>query len=216
MERHDGQLFATYSLAKNWGATANYEIVSERNDELSMATLNLSVPSVSFNLPRHKKTNNATANLWYAITERFILSGGYGFMRTSADQSIIFIGPTPGSNTGSNYTSQSQLFSLNAVYHHDEALDLSLALQQVRSYAQFAPNALTLLDSAGRTLDTTGITDVSRTDTVENSLAFRADYRMTKNLSCSANYSYRDYHDRALSSLSGTVHAVTASLSGNW
>jgi hypothetical protein len=221
LERHEGQLFATYSLSRSWGMTANYATVAENNNELKMSTLDLvnsTVPPFvpldfdTYRLPRHSHRNNVTVSLWFSPMERLTLSGSYGFMRGVTDQSIIFSGPVKNSNAPSRYTSQSQLASLNAAYHYDDSLNLSLALQRIRSYSRFTPDFIT--PRAG--LDTAGISGISRVDTIENSLSSRADYQFTKNFLCSVNYSYRDYNDKVLANFSGTVHVISASFGGSW
>lgn len=209
LERHEGQLFATYTLAKNWGLTASYEIIREWNSRLSMDTLNLTPPSVTYQLPRQRQVNNAIASLWFAPTEQISLSGSYGILRNAADQSIIFSGPLVGSNAASRYTGQSQLAALNAAYRLNETLDTSVSLQRIRSYSHFKPGT-----RAG--LDTGGITEISRVDTIENSISSRTDFRFAKNLVLSLSYSYRDYRDKVQAYFSGTVHAISTSLAGNW
>jgi len=103
-----------------------------------------------------------------------------------------------------SYTSQAQVWSLGAGYRPVDQLDLSLQLQHIRSQADFSP------------VNTAGLGEISKSSTEESSLAARADYRFTRNFSCTLQYGLRDYNDRVSALYEGTVHSVTAFLTATW
>jgi hypothetical protein len=123
-----------------------------------------------------------------------------------------------GSEAVSNFTSQAQIVSLNAVYHYTEKLDLSLALQQIYSFSEFQPeNKIFSVNPAGiSTADTSGIKEISRLKTVESSISARGDYHLSRNLSCSLDYTLKDYNEKNSSLFDGTVHTVSAYVSTKW
>ncbi|WP_343213476.1 hypothetical protein [Geomobilimonas luticola] len=211
-EKHEGQLLATYTYLARVGATAFYRIAKENNEQAAMTTLSLFAPSVTYELPRHKRTNNATVSVWVSPFDQLTLSASYSLLRWKADQSVLFSATQPGSNGATAYTNQSQVFSLNSVYRYNDRLDLSLALQQVHSRADFDPLFLAL----SPTETTLGLQDGSKVKTTESSVSARADYHLSKNLTCSVDYSYRDYDNRYASLYDGTVQIVTAQVSATW
>jgi predicted porin len=109
-----------------------------------------------------------------------------------------------------NYTTQAQIYSISAVYRLAEMLDLSLALQQIRSFSDFAT------ESGNTANNIVQLTQLTRTRTVESSLSARAEYRLTKNFSCVLDYSYRDYDEKLQSLANGTVQTVSAYLRAKW
>jgi len=211
-QKQEGQLLATYTFLSRWGATAYYRLAKESNDETTMATLSLFAPSVTYELPRHKRTNNATLSVWVSPLDKLTMTASYSLLRWRTDQTVLFSATQPGSNDGTRYTNQSQVFSLNSVYRYNDKLDLSLALQQVHSRADFDPLFLEL----SPTETTLGIQGNSMVKTTENSVSARADYHFSKNLACSVDYSYRDYDDRHASLYDGTVQIVTAQVTAKW
>lgn len=211
-EKQEGLLLATYTYLARVGATAFYRIAKESNEQTTMTTLSLFAPSVTYVLPRHKRTNNATFSVWVSPFDQLTMTASYSLLRWKNDQSVLFSGTQPGSNGATAYTNQSQVFSLNSVYRYNDKLDLSLALQQVHSRADFDPLFLAL----SPTETTLGLRDGSKVKTTENSVSARADYHLSKNLTCSVDYSYRDYDDRYASLYDGTVQIVTAQVSATW
>ena len=206
-----GVVQASYNAPNRWGVTANARISKENSDDLTIATLDLSTPSQLLQMPRNKKITNATLSLWFVPVEKVTITGSYGLLRSSTDQAVLFVSLIPGSTTLTNYTSQAQIYSVHTLYHWNDRLDLSLVLQQVRSYAEFDPRSSTTVDAAG-------IMELSRVATVENSVAARADYRFTKNLSCNLEYVYKDYSNNnpIASFLDGSVNTVMASVAATW
>jgi hypothetical protein len=214
-EKHEGQLLATYNSLNRWGGGVNYQVVQEKNDQIdrsiitSLAPLTYSVDAPP--LSRERRANNFTASLWFTPVEKLTVTGSYSLLRSKTDQGVFFTVINAATRDASNYTSQAQIFSLSSVYHYNEKLDLSLALQQVRSFAEFDPVPL----SVG-TSDTGGIREISHAKTVESSLSARADYHLTKNLSCAFDYTFRDFDDKYSSLFDGTVQTAMVYLSAKW
>jgi hypothetical protein len=149
---------------------------------------------------------------WVSPLERLTVSANFGFLRTRSDQTVLVARVFNGQNAGSDYVTQAEIYSLNAVYGATDNLDLSLVLQQVRSRAEFEPDGTT----GDGTTSTDGIRELSRIKTQEYSVSARADYRVTKHFGCSLDYSYRVYDNRVSSDGEGAVHAVTALLKTTW
>ncbi len=211
-EKHEGTLRASYNAPNRWGVTTGAHISQENSDQVTIATIATLVnPSVVYQMPRNKKTTNATASFWIVPLEKLTVTGSYSLLRSSTDQAVLFARATPGSNTLTNYTSQAQIYSVSALYHCDERLDLALALQQVRSFAEFDPQFLTV--SSG---DTSGIKEISRLMTVESTLSARADYRFARNLACALEYAFKDYDEKNTPLFNGSVNSVMLYLAAKW
>lgn len=228
-EKHEGQLFASYNSPNRWGATANYRVAREHNDQLERSTipLEVTIPPNTFNfiqidnpITRGKDTDTATVSVWFTPYDRLTLSGSYSFLRAKIDQGVLLevlaLAP-PAALGATNYTTQSQIYSLSGVYRYNEKLDLSVAVQQVRSFSDFAPD-LTIFSSGS---DTSGIGAITRTETVESSLSARAEYQLMKHVSCTLDYSYRDYAEKSPgpfngSLFNGTVQTVMALVNTKW
>lgn len=209
--KHEGEILASYTRAGRWGATANYRLIREKNDQTSMTTLPLITAPVTLLLPRDGTTSHFATSLWFSPLERLTIGGSYALLRKAADQTVLFSGVISGSQAATNFTSQAQVISVNGSYQLNEKLDLSLVLQHVHSFSEFDPE----LKSVGVS-DTSGIKEISRVRTIENSLSARADYHLTKHFSCALDYTYRDYDNRESTLGEGTVHVVTAMLKTLW
>jgi hypothetical protein len=81
----------------------------------------------------------------------------------------------------------------------------------MRSRSIFAPGAAVV-----GSLDTSGIEEISRRRTFENSLSFRSEYYFTKNVSCGLNYRLQAYRDQDQPDFDGTVHMIGASVTARW
>ena len=210
-ERHEGTAQVSYNAPNLWGVTANARFLRDNSDTTTITTLNLSNPSQVYSMPRNRKIDDAVVSIWFVPLERLTVTGSYSFLRTGTDQAVLLASTTPGTNTLSNYTSQAQIYGVTAIYRFDERLDLSLALQQVRSTAEFDPQATAAVD-------TTGVSGISRIDTVENSISARTDYRIYGNYTCFMEYRYREYDNRStLPGLqSGSINSVTINLAAKW
>lgn len=222
--KHDGQLLVTYNSLNRWGATANYRVTRESNDQIVRSTLpgtivitpnTLNLFVVDNPISRGRDTDAATASGWFSPLDKLTISGSYAFLRTRVDQGVLFEGVTtvPTSSFGpTSYTSQAQVYSINTVYSINGLLDLSLFLQQIRSYSDFAPQ----FKDFGQNRSTADIENISHSKAVESSLSARVDYHLTKDLACTVDYSYRDYDEKFQGLYNGTVQAVMAYVSGKW
>ena len=218
-EKHEGSLQLTYNAVNTWGTTASTRISRENSDHATITTIvtNPAVPvttanTTTYQMPKNKKLSNATLSAWFVPLKRLTVTGSYGLLRSSSDQAVLFAGPLAGSNALTNHTQQSQVFSVSSVYHLDEQLDLSLALQRVLSYAEFDPQFISL----GANGDTSGVKQISQLKTVESSLSTRADYRLTKNFSCALEYVFREYDEKTSSLFNGSVNTVMLYLAAKW
>jgi hypothetical protein len=223
-EKHEGELLAAYNMTNRWGVTANYRSIRESNNQIERRLINFPLSEPPVYLPfgnllsRDKASDNVTAGAWFAPVEKLTISANYGFLRNSTDQAVMFSVVASGSEAVSNFTSQAQIVSLNAAYHYTEKLDLSLALQQIYSFSEFQPeNKIFSVNPAGiSTADTSGIKEISRLKTVESSISARGDYHLSRNLSCSLDYTLKDYNEKNSSLFDGTVHTVSAYVSTKW
>lgn len=211
-EKHEGTFQAAYNAPNRWGVTAGTRISREDSDRLAVTTLDLFAAPVTIPIPRDKKVATATVSLWCVPLRNLTVTGSYSLLRSSTDQAVLFAGTTPGSDALTNYTSQAMLYSVNGLYHWDERLDLSLALQQVRSFAEFDPQFIDI----GQDMDTSGIKELSRLETVESTLSARADYRFARNLSCALEYAFKDYDEKNSSLFNGSVNSVMIYLAMKW
>ncbi len=215
-DRNEGQFLITYNKTGTWGVTANYRTRRDSDGEMSKNTI-VSVNPLEYSpyfapLGRGQSTDNATASIWFAPLNKLIITGSYGFLRSSVDQAVLFTVINPAIADATNYTNQAQIYSLNFAYQLNERLDLSLFLQQVRSFAEFSPQFIVV----NGTTNTAGINLISRTNTVESSLSMRAHYQITKNISCAVDYTYRDYDEKNTTFFNGSVNSVIAYLSAKW
>lgn len=228
-ERHEGWLFASYNSPNRWGVTANCRVARESNDQLERSTLpqQVVIPPNTYNyiqidnpISRSRDTDSATASIWVAPFDGFALNASYSFLRARIDQGVLFESmalASPAALDATNYTTQAQIYLLSADYQLTEKLDLSATVQQVRSFSDFAPD-LTSFPQGG---DTSGIEAITRTETVESSLSARAEYQLLRHLSCTLDYSYRDYAEKSPglfngALFNGTVQAVMAYVSTKW
>lgn len=213
-KRHEGQILATYSLKERFGVTANYQISHDDNDSSAINRLN-SAGSVPVN--REKKQVSGTAAAWGTLLDgRVSLTGTIGLLRSNADQETLFsaIAPT-GSATASNFTSQAFLYGITVSVRPAEKLDASVAFQQIRSSAEFDPvNAPYTIGALPG--DMIGVKEITWTKTVENSVSFRADYELSKSVSCGLDYRFREYNDDRSSLFDGSAHSVITRLTAKW
>lgn len=215
-EKHEGAVQASYNAPNRWGVTAGTRIFRENSDNLTIATLN--EPSVVQQLSRERTAANGAISLWVVPMKKLTVSGSYSLLRSSTDQSVLFASFLPASTTLTNYTSHAQIYAVTGVYHHDERLDLSLALQQVRSYAEFDPQFKSVPNpnNPPASIDTGGVKEISRLMTVESALSARADYRFAQNFSCALEYAFKDYDEKNTSIFDGSVNSVMIYLATKW
>lgn len=215
--KHEGRLLATYTNSSRWGATANYRIAREWNDHVTRETHvdPASFPGqedTTYVLPRKRNFVHAALGFWVSPVERLTVSGNVGFLRTKAEQAVLFARVFNGQDAASEYVSQGEIYSVNAAYRASEKVDLSCVYQQVRSRSEFTPEATT----GDGVTSTAGIRELSRVKTLEHSLSSRIDYRLTKYVGCALDYTYRAYDNRLSSDGEGDVHVVTAQLKAAW
>jgi hypothetical protein len=216
-QKHEGKLLATYTRNNSWGATANLIVRRESNNEVphflitSLDPLDYSAYPL---LSRDRSTENANLGVWFVPFPGMTLGANYAYLHSLVDQAVLFTTVVSGSEAASDFLSRSHVYGVNASYAFDEKLDLSLMLQQVRSLAVFEPQITTF--SAGN--DSSGIGDATRQDTTISLLSARGEYRFTRNLSSSLEYTLRDYHEKnpAYSFYNGTVHTVFAKVAAKW
>jgi hypothetical protein len=210
--RHEGSFFASYNVSNRWGATAHTRVIRENSDHSTITTLDLVSAPVTVRLPRERKVADSTVSLWFVPLQKLTITGSYGLLWNKSDQAVLFAGLLPGSDALTNFTSQAQIFSVNSLYRFNELLDLSLALQQVRSFAEFDPTIIDL----GQNGNTAGIKEISQSRTVESSLSARAEFHPAKNYSCALDYSYKKYDEEIQRLSNGTVQTVMAYVSRKW
>jgi len=216
-EMNQGSFQASYNTSSRWGISASTRITRENSDNLSISTIDPNQthppgsPLPSYPIPRERKGANATVSFWLVPFKNLTVTGSYGLLRYSIDQPALFASVWPGIALPASYTSQAQIYGVNAVYRYDDKLDMSLALQQVRSYAMFDPQFFSSPPN-----DTIGITGISRNDTMESTIATRADYRFAKNFSCALEYAFKDYDEKNSSLYNGSVNTVMLYLATKW
>lgn len=212
-EKHEGQFLATYNSLNRWGFTANCRIAEESNDQIGITVFlppAFQAESLELARGREKSSTSTFASVWVTPLDRLTITGSYGLLRNKTDQALLF-DSSSSDQAVTNYAAQAQVYSISSVYRLDERLDLSLALQQVRSFSEMEPESKTV---GG--VDTSGIKEISRARTVESSVSARADYHLTRNISCALDYSYRDYDEKNSASSDGTVQTVMARLAAKW
>jgi len=220
-KRHEGRFLTSYTLSNRWGATANVLVRRESNDEIQRflvdfppdpldPLIHTAYPLIS----RDRRSENANLGAWFAPCARLTLGANYAYLQSRVDQPVLFTSFVPGSEAASQFFSRSHVYGMNASYALDEKLDLSLMLQQVRSSSAFAPQS-TVFGVDG---DTAGIRELSSQQSVISLLSARGEYRFTRVLSSSLEYSVRDYNEEnAASSLyNGTVHMILAGVAASW
>ncbi|ACM21254.1 outer membrane channel, putative [Geotalea daltonii FRC-32] len=217
-QKHEGELTSNYNLSGRLGFTASYRNSRELNDEMQRRVISSSTPPVEYAqfsplLSRDKTTRNFTTAAWFSPFPKLTITASYGFLQNDMDQGLMFSITGDGSLAASNYRSASHLYSLGTAYRFTEKADLSLTLQEVHSLSEFKPENKTFPDPYGYT---SGITELSRSKTVETSFSARGNYRFTRNLTCSMEYMLQDYYDKFYSQFDGTVHSITAYVSAKW
>ena len=108
------------------------------------------------------------------------------------------------------------MIGVDAAYALSELLDVSLAFQQIRSFSRFNVQDFAFTDPANGTLYTSdGIRELTSLDTTETGVSARADWRITPQLGCSLDYTYKMYNS-GNSLYDGSVHATMVTLKARW
>ena len=219
-KRHEGRFLTSYTPNNRWGATANLMVRRESNDEIQRFLLvppdpldpliHTAYPLIS----RDRRSENANLGGWFVPCARLTLGAHYAYLQSRVDQPVLFTSFVPGSEAASQFFSRSHVYGMNASYALYEKLDLSLMLQQVRSSSAFAPQSTVF----GVAADTAGIRELSSQQSVISLLSARGEYRFTRVLSSSLEYTVRDYNEKnaADSLYNGTVHMILAGVAANW
>jgi hypothetical protein len=166
-------------------------------------------------LSRDRATEHANLGLWFTPLARLTLSANYAWLHNRVDQGVLFTGVVAGSQAFSNFATRSQVYGVNAAWAATELLDLSLMAQQIWSGSAFTPQDAVFSAVPG---DTSGIREITRQDTVISSASARGEYRFTRQLSGSLEYTVQDYNEKnpVYSAYNGTAHAVVAYLTAKW
>lgn len=218
-ERHEGKFLATYNSASRWGFTAGYHATRANNDGISRSVIiqpltdNLTFGPNPYPLSRDKSDSRVSASVWVSPLEKLTVTASYSFVRTSIDQAVLLTGIAPAIQDASNFSSQSHIYAINALYNLSERTNFTVLLQQVYSRSEFAPAYFSDAVSAS---STSGISDLSRTKTVESTVSARSDFSITDTISCVLDYSFRDYNDRVSSVFDGTVQTYMVFLNAKW
>ena len=212
-DRHTGQLFVTYASSGRWGATASYLGRRESGENSADTT---TVPNTTVRLPRKSGNDSANASLWLSPLRGLTVTGSYSYLRNDIDQAVLFASSSTGSLAATNYRSTAHVIGVDAAYALSELLDVSLAFQQIRSFSRFNVQDFAFTDPANGTLYTSdGIRELTSLDTTETGVSARADWRITPQLGCSLDYTYKMYNS-GNSLYDGSVHATMVTLKARW
>jgi len=204
-ERHNGQALISYISGGRWGVTASYLGIFESGDSLY---------GNQTRLPRETLSSSANGSFWFSPIERVTVNAGYSYLQMRAEQANIFFNSFVMAvpvQTASTYSSTAHVYSLDTVVALTKALDLSLALQQTFSDVSFSATDNSQIPA----FTSAGIGDQTRLVSTATSLTSRADLRISRNLGCSAGYSFRKYYS-GQPSLDGTAHEILLALTGRW
>ena len=218
--RREGKLLATYSRSNAWGVTAHAVFRRDENDEVEYFLVDF--PFVPLNYLAHplrsrdSRSENASIGVWVVPVPGLTVGGNYSYLHAKTGQPVLFTGVLVGSEAASEFTSRSHVYGLNASYAMSEKFDLSLMLQQIRSASAFKPQPADF--NVVFFGSTTGVQQVSETDTVQNAISARGEYRFNSVLSTSLEYSLRNYDEKksAQSAYNGTAHALLAVVAAKW
>lgn len=211
--KHTGQVLASYNSVNRWGLSASYQVTREWNNQIYRTATDFTDPTqtATYLLPRDRFSYELASGFWFSPLERLTISGNYAYLRNRAEQALLVSHGELGGYAGSDFVARSSVCGITAAYQLNELLELSLALQQVRSLSEYDPDSTTANGGS-----TAGITELSRVKTVENSLSARAQYDLTPHVSCGLNYSFRDYDNKFAATDEGTVHLVMALVKAKW
>jgi len=215
-DSHKGELFVTYARNGAWGGTASFITTCEQRQEA--ASTIAPAPVASYALPRENRSYSANGSLWFSPAERLTITANYSYLEMVTNQSLLFsnIITDPDPLTATTYRSAAHVYGIETVYAVAEPLDISFGVQQVRSSSRFdVPVRVFTLAGVTGSFDTTGITTLTRMETVETGVTARADWRINKHVGCSMDYSFRHYNSGdAL--YDGSVHTTMVSLTSRW
>lgn len=219
-QKHQGEFLATYTSGSNWGVTGNAVIRRESNDHVEHFLVNAPFAdpvtyTASAPLSRERRTENVNFSCWVAPLPQLTLTANYAFLYNRVEQGVLFTGVFEGSEAATDFVNHSHVYSLNGSYTFNDKLDLSLMLQQIRSSAVFSPDPVNFAVVPG---STEGIRTITEQHSVINTVSTRCQYRFTRELSSSLEYTLREYRESnpAFAGYNGTVYAIAAYLTTNW
>lgn len=221
-DRHEGKLLATYNSSNRWGITTHYLTAFEKNEQITQTQLDFSVfPTISHvpygsTLGREKRDHKVSASVWVTPFAPLTLTASYAFLRSAVDQGVLLMSALGTSHTGADFSSEAHLYSLDSVYKWSEKWDFALLLQQISSSSRFLPGLMTVNSGATVIGDSAGLSEYSRTRTLESTISARSEYRFTDNFSGTAEYVFREYRDKVDSRYTGTVQTYMVLLNAKW
>lgn len=216
-QKHEGKLLATYTRNNGWGSTASLVVRRESNDKVEHFLISSITPVTYTDYPltaRERRVLNGNVSAWVVPFERLTVGANYAYLENRAEQAVLFTIIGSASEAASTYFARSHVYGVNAAYAFTDNFDFSLMLQQVRSSSAFKPD-YTVFSS---TSDTSGISDITKQNTVINNLSGRGEYRFSQALSASLEYTLSEYDESnsAYSAYNGTVHTVFATFGAKW
>ena len=116
-QKHEGQFLATYT-ASRWGVTANLNARREWNDQVEHFLIDFPFTApvtytVSAPLSRDRGTENANLGVWCNPLQRLTLAANYAYLHSRVDQGVLFTGVGSESLAASNFTTGSQVYTLD-------------------------------------------------------------------------------------------------------
>lgn len=217
-DRHTGKLLVTYAKSGKWGLTGSYITRYESGESSAFTVDQNGSRTASHVMPRKHHTASSNTSIWFSPVNRMTVTASYSYLETETDQSILFSSliADPSPLVVANYRSSSHVYGVDAVYAVNEALDFSLAFQQVRSQARFElPDRAFSMSGVAGDFTTAGITGLTALDTVETGVSTQAEWRINALLGCSLGYGFRMY-DSGQSLYDGSVHSTMVTLRARW
>ena len=223
-ERQEGKLLLTYTGNGRWGVSTHALFRHDRNDEVAHFVLNALKPLDYSATPlssRNGSSENANVGAWWTPLPRLTVGGNYSYLHSEVEQPVFFTTVVVGSEAASQFSSSSHVYTVNVSYALDEQCDLSLMAQQIRSRAAFSPAAADLSSLVYPGSSTAGISGITAQHTVISALSARGEYRFSRVLSTTLEYTLRDYDEKNSQNINyqtynGMVHAIVAGLAAKW
>lgn len=221
-DRHEGKLLATYNSSSRWGITTHYMTSHEKNEQISQTQLDFSAFPIISHIPygsilgREKRDHKVSASVWVTPFAPLTLTASYAFLRNAVDQGILLMSALGTADTAADFSSEAHLYSLDSVYRWSKKCDLALLLQQISSSSRFHPGFMTVTSGATVIGDSAGLSEYSRTRTLESTVSARSEYRFTDNVSGTVEYAFREYRDKVDSRYTGTVQTYMVLLNAKW
>lgn len=222
-ERQEGKLLLTYAGSR-WGISSHALIRHDRNDDVAHFVLNALEPLEYSATPlssRNGSSENANVGAWWTPLPKLTVGANYSYLHSEVEQPVFFTTVVVGSEADSQFSSSSHVYTVNVSYAVAEQCDLSLMAQQIRSRASFSPASTDLSSLVYPGSSTAGISGITAQDTVISALSARGEYRFSRVLSTTLEYTLRDYDEKNSQNINyqtynGMVHAIVAGLAAKW